>query len=349
MRSQVQVLAGPPTITPGHSAAGGKPGTLAVSLGRAGAARPSPPAPHRPLRARPPGRPGATATTHRGHPPIPRTQPRGRCGHLALRPPPGPRAAAGDGRSARRPGLPGRPASSGPPPAPDPAPGPPPTMRNLGVACVRAGSAVDRAAQRRGSPQGPRPVPVVRVPRRLGLSPLPPPHRNQPDASGRTGRTPAGRTPDRPDTSRPDAGSRTTNPVTDTGQAGHRTAGHRTAGPRTTEPDGWTPHAGRGPAADAMVGVLALSSTATVPDRWMPAGQTPCGRSTNQDSAAARTTRGITLPGTGLDHRHDRQLLGRFPGGRAAPRRTAVLGTIRMERRAGGARSSVMASADVGG
>ena len=106
-------------------------------------------------------------------------------------------------------------------------------MRNLGgVACVRAGSAVDRAAQRRGSPQGPRPVPVVRVSRRLGLSPLPPPHGNQPDASGRTGRTPAGRTPDRPDTSRPDAGSRTTNPVTDTGQAGHRTAGQPGPGRR---------------------------------------------------------------------------------------------------------------------
>jgi hypothetical protein len=37
MRSQVQVLAGPPTIIAGQSAAGTEPGALAVGLGRAGA------------------------------------------------------------------------------------------------------------------------------------------------------------------------------------------------------------------------------------------------------------------------------------------------------------------------
>jgi hypothetical protein len=71
MRSQVQVLAGPPPIVAGHSAAGSEPGTLVAGLGRAGAARPSPPAP--PLA--PPGPPtrasGSATTTHRGRAPQP--------------------------------------------------------------------------------------------------------------------------------------------------------------------------------------------------------------------------------------------------------------------------------------
>ena len=45
MRSQVQVLAGPPPIVAGHSATGSELGALAAGLGRAGAARPPPPAP----------------------------------------------------------------------------------------------------------------------------------------------------------------------------------------------------------------------------------------------------------------------------------------------------------------
>ena len=109
MRSQVQVLAGPPAIVAGQSAVGSKPGALAGCLGRAGAARPSPPAP--PLA--PPGPPtqasGSATTTHRGRAPSRGRQPRGGCSHLAL--PPAPcahRAAARDGRSPRRPGLPGR-------------------------------------------------------------------------------------------------------------------------------------------------------------------------------------------------------------------------------------------------
>jgi hypothetical protein len=73
MRSQVQVLAGPPPITAGHSAAGSEPGALAGCLGRAGAARPSPPA----RSSAPPGpstrASGATTTTHRGRPPSSRT------------------------------------------------------------------------------------------------------------------------------------------------------------------------------------------------------------------------------------------------------------------------------------
>jgi hypothetical protein len=213
MRSQVQVLAGPPPITPGHSAAGGKPGTLAVSLGRAGAARPSRRHPHRPLRPVPRGLPGATATTHRGHPPSRGRQPRGRCGHLALRPPPGPHAAAGDGRSAPRPGLPGRPASSGAAARTRPGPGPPPTMRDLGgVACVRA-----RLGRR------PEPLNDAAAPRDLGPFPwcgcraasaCPQCHRlmetsrTRPD--GRGGHQPAGHRTDRtPDSRTPDPGRRT--------------------------------------------------------------------------------------------------------------------------------------------
>jgi hypothetical protein len=86
MRSQVQVLAGPPPIPAGHSAAGSEPGTLAAGLGRAGAARPSPPARPSALRAHPGGRP------HDYHPPWspPRRQPRGRCSHLAPQPHPVP-------------------------------------------------------------------------------------------------------------------------------------------------------------------------------------------------------------------------------------------------------------------
>jgi hypothetical protein len=92
MRSQVQVLAGPPPIVAGHSAVGGEPGVPAASLGRAGAARPSPPARPLALPARPPERqaprPHPPWSTH----PSPERQPRGRCGHLALQPAPVPTA-----------------------------------------------------------------------------------------------------------------------------------------------------------------------------------------------------------------------------------------------------------------
>jgi hypothetical protein len=161
---------------------------------------------------------------------------------------------------------------------------------------------------------GPRPVPVVQV-----ASPPPSgPQRHrlrweETGASGRTGRTPEGWTLDRwtphgrtLDGWTPDgrtAGPRTTNPGDRTPDgAGHRTGctpDGWTAGHRTTEPDGWTPHAGRGPATDAMAGV-ALSRTATVPARWTLPWADASGRATNQDSSAARTTRGITLYGRGL-------------------------------------------------
>ena len=195
MRSQVQVQPGPPTNPAGQSAAGNKPGALAASLGRAGAARPSPPA--RP--SAPEGRSmraaGATTTTDSGRPPIPR------------------RAAAGDGRSARRPGLPGASVRRGrrPPPA-------------------RPGSATDSpadpASPRRRRPYpgrlGRRPEPLDDPAAHRDLDPFrgtgcraasacPQRHRlmgtrrTRPDGPGRT---PAGRTPDGPDTRRPDGPGR---------------------------------------------------------------------------------------------------------------------------------------------
>jgi hypothetical protein len=134
----------------------------------------------------------------------------------------------------------------------------------------------------------------------------------------------------------------------DTGRAGHRAAGHWTAGPPDPD-DGtaeWTPHGGRGPATDAMAGILALPTTARAPDRWMAAGgsagRPPSGRPTNQDSSAARTTGTGPATAATVSCRC-------YSGGQAAPRRTAVLEWIRVEGRAAGSSSSVMASAYAGG
>jgi hypothetical protein len=122
---------------------------------------------------------------------------------------PCPRAAVGDGRSARRPGLPRRPASSAAAARTRPGPGSPPTARRPCVASVASpasGAArpstepLDDAAAHRDP--GPVPVVGVAVPHR----PVPNRHRllaDQADASGRTG----GHQP-----------------------AGHRTGGHQTAG-----------------------------------------------------------------------------------------------------------------------
>src|SRR5512132_2736076 len=87
-----------------------------------------------------------------------------------------------------------------------------------------------------------------------------------------------------------------------------------------------------------------MSSTATVPARWMPL-DARLGSGVwaiNQPGPLnSNDYEGITLLRTGLDHRHDRQLLGRFAG-QAAPRRTAVLGRFRVQRRAMGDALSVM-------
>jgi hypothetical protein len=154
MRSQVQVLAGPPAIVAGQSAVGSKPGALAGCLGRAGAARPSPPA----SPSAPPGpstwAPGASITTHSGRPPIP-----GTAASRPVQPPPVP------SRSRRRralrtpPGLPGRPASSTAAAHARPGPGPPPTAPPTtgdlgGVARGRACSAVGPSRSTTRQPTG---------------------------------------------------------------------------------------------------------------------------------------------------------------------------------------------------
>jgi hypothetical protein len=85
MRSQVQVVAGPPPIPTGHSAAGNRPGAPAASRGRVGAARPSAGTPTGPSG---PSTPGGRHHDH--HPPWSPTQPR----TAATRPLRPPRAAA---------------------------------------------------------------------------------------------------------------------------------------------------------------------------------------------------------------------------------------------------------------
>jgi hypothetical protein len=208
MRSQVQVLAGPPLIVAGQSAAGSGPGAFAVGLGRAGAARPSPPA-HPLVPPGPPTRPaGPATTTHRGRAPSPRTPARWRM------PPPraatcsrAHSAAARDGRSARRPGLPGRSAGKrGRRPHPTGGPGPPPTSHRptrLGQ-CRPRPSLLDRRPSRRrpGSRRGPHPSCGHGRPATSTWFPTPPPEhgrrRTRPDGRGQTpdGWTPEGWTAD---------------------------------------------------------------------------------------------------------------------------------------------------------
>ena len=165
---------------------------------------------------------------HDNHPPWSPTIPR-----TAATPPVRPPSPAASSRASRRrrrralgtPAWPaGRPASSAAAartrPGPGPPPTAPPTIRDLGgVACVRACSAVDRAARRRSSPQGPRPVPMapVAVPNRL----VPKCHRLM--------------------------GTRRTRPD---GRGGHQTGGHRRGGHRRgghqTGPDSRAPDDGTG-------------------------------------------------------------------------------------------------------
>jgi hypothetical protein len=237
MRSQVQVLAGPPHIPAGHSAVGSEPGAAAASLGRAGAARLSPSARPSALSGPPTRAAGSTTTTHRGRPPSTGRQLCGRRGHLA--PPACSHALAPPATGAPHAGLAClvalrvRAATRT-----QPSPGRPPTSR-LPNARPRqrrpqACSAVDRAARRRGRPQGPRPDPDGCPPHRPGRQR----HHltwDETDASGRTGadsrRLDAGRV----DSRRPDLGRRP------------QVTGHRTAGqpdPGHPKPDGWTPHAG---------------------------------------------------------------------------------------------------------
>jgi hypothetical protein len=178
MRSQVQVLAGPPTIVAGQSAVGSEPGALAAGLGRAGAARPSPPEPP----VAPPGPPTRAAasatTTHRGRAPSRGRQPGGGCRHLALQPAPAPTAPPpATGAPHARPGLPGRQRASGATAARTQpgGPGPPPTSHRptrLGHRRPRPGLLERRSSRRRpGRHRGLHPFRWSRSPGHFDLVP----------------------------------------------------------------------------------------------------------------------------------------------------------------------------------
>jgi hypothetical protein len=236
MRSQVQVLAGPPPIVAGQSASGSEPGALAAGLGRAGAARPSPPArpvgpPGPPTRA-----PGSTTTTHRGHPPS--------LSAAAMRRVPPPRAAAcsrghsaaaREGRSDRRPGLPGRSVVKRGRRGPHPTRRPGSATDLPETNATAAASPASRpprpsSSRRRLGSHGvsTRPVVTVARPPRPG-SPTPPPEVGGDGRVRTDGQTPDGWTPHRRmDSRRPSAGpSGRRSQVT-----GQRTAGQPDPGRR---------------------------------------------------------------------------------------------------------------------
>jgi hypothetical protein len=359
MRSQVQVLAGPPPIPAGHSAAGSEPGAPAAGLGRVGAARLSAGTPIGPF----PGPIHPGGRLHDDHAPWSPTQPKSgshpagaatpRRQPAALRTPAWPAWSLSGYARPPHPTRPGRqrlPTDQRATPAASPAP--------------QACSAVDRAARRRGSPPGPRPVPVVTgaPPHRPGLQ------RHRPmweetDASG-----PTGRTPDRLDTGGVDTGG------VDTGRAGRWTGGHQPSGPPdpgrrpqvTGHRTGWTPDGLHCRIPDDDTGWVDSAWWTPTGDRrrgWRPglAGRGDDGRpldagrtlrragavwaSNNQDRSAARTPRAPTLLRTGLATAATVSCRW-YAAVQLAPRRTAVLGWIRVEGRAGGRASSVMASAE---
>jgi hypothetical protein len=286
MRSQVQVLAGPPPIVAGHSAPSSEPGALAAGLGRAGAARPSRPAPP----VAPPGPPTRTSGSGDDHPPWSRTQPKdgrhaaaaatSRCRLLPRPPRRRPR------RAGRTPGLACRVAQRASAAAaartPTRRPGsatdlPPANATSAAAPASRPPRPSDRAVDGLAA-TGPPPVPVVTVAR--PARPGPQRHRlRRGDGRVRTGRTPDGWTLDGVDSRRPTAGpsGRRRPQVT-----GHRTAGQPDPGRRT----GWVDTACWTPATDAVACLLAGSTTATTPDRSRPAGrcpgQTPSGRATTR-------------------------------------------------------------------
>jgi hypothetical protein len=298
MRSQVQVLAGPPPILAGHSAAGSEPGAFA--------ARPGPRWGRTPIPAGP--SPGPSGATHPAvslgddHPPWSRPSPKTPATRRV--PPPG---AAARSRATAPPPATGAP-HAGPawlvaqrqarPPRPPPTrrPGSAPTSPDHpdsgSVARLPASATVGRAVD--GPPAtGPPPVLVVRVarPPRPGFPTPPPEH-------GGDGRV---RT-DGADSRRLDTDGWTADGWTPTG--GQRTAERRTrwttipgdqtpdgwtAGSRTPNRDGWTP------GTDAVAWLLAGSTTATTPDRSIAAGHcsgpTSSGRATTRTAQPARTPR----------------------------------------------------------
>jgi hypothetical protein len=156
-----------------------------------------------------------------------------------------------------------------------------------------------------------------------------------PTRRGPGGRTPAGRT----------VGPRTTEPADrtpDSWTSDGWTPDGWTTGPRPWEPDGWTPNGGRGPARDGMAGAPALPASSDA----RPLGAVrKLHRSDatwsirNQDSSAERTLghcrEGLT---TGVTRQRQGDTTAQ-----GAPRRIALLGRLRVERRANGDASSVMA------
>jgi hypothetical protein len=288
MRSQVQVLAGPPPITPGQSAVGSRPRALAARLGRAGAACPSSPAP--------PGTPTRGVRHHDHHSPWSPPSPDGShaagaaTSHRSLLPSP---PASRQPPVLRTPAWPACSLSGHAPPYPT-RPGSatnPTDHRDLAAPPVSrlAGPSTEPlngAAAHRDSAR-----PVVTGARRSDLGPTPPP------GMGGDGRVRAdGADTSRLDTARADSrrldAGRVDTRGPDTGRVdsrrpdrrtpGRRTrgAGHRTAGNHTAEPPDpgrRTPmvdtRCGHRPATDAVAGVLAVSTRATRPDRWMSAGR----------------------------------------------------------------------------
>ena len=291
MRSQVQVLAGPPPIVAGQSAAGTELGALAAPLGPRWGRTPIPAGPSS----------GPSGSAHPGvrlgddHPPWPRTQPedashaagaatsRGNLAPVPTAPPPATarRTPAGPAWS-----LSGKRGRRGPT---NPAAGvhhrPPTDQPDFGsVARVPASWTIRSSRRRPGSRRGLHPFSGHGRPATSTWSPTPPPEhgrrQTRPDGRLDTRRLDSGRLDTgRVDSRRPTAGPAGRRPQV----TGHRTAGQ--PGSRTPRPDGWTPD-GWTPATDAVACLLAVSTTATTPERSIPAGRcsgpTPSGRATTR-------------------------------------------------------------------
>jgi hypothetical protein len=328
MRSQVQVLAGPPLIVAGQSAAGSGPGALAVGLGRAGAARPIPPAPP----VAPSGAAHPAVRLGDDHAPWSRPQPR-TAARWRVQPPRAAacsrahRAATRDGRSARRPGLPGRSAGKRGRHGPHPArrPGSAPTSHRpirLRQRRPRPGLLDRRSSRRRpGSRRNlhpscghGRPATSTWVSQRHRL------RWEETDASGRTAADTRRLDTGRVDSRRPSAGLWTTTP-------GDQTPDGWTARSRTPKRDGWTPHAGH--TGDRRRGVAAGSVDHGDDARPLDSGWTllqadAVRASNNQDRSAARTPRAPTLR-MGLATAATVSCRW-YAAVQLAPRRTALLG-----------------------
>jgi hypothetical protein len=146
----------------------------------------------------------------------------------------------------------------------------------------------------------------------------------------------------------PDAGrpQRTPGRLDAPPDTGHRSRGHRTRGHWTLTPDTGrrmllrTGQADKARPAPDILGHHAERLPAGTPNRVPADGA--CGARRPMQARREATCQCAKLP-IALS-----AVLGRFAG-QAAPRRTALLGRFRVERRAAGSGSSVMASASAGG